>query len=271
MADAQNTDQIPPEQRLQETLSRYEEQGVRQVKLGLTDIDGVIRGKYVGLSKFASLLSKQGGFCDCVFGWDMDDQLYEAGDYTGWHSGFPDTGYRLQVDTERWLAEEGCPYFIAEFVERDDSDHPLCPRTRLRSVLQRMGARGLTVRAGFEYEFFVFNETPHSIRDKGYRNLTPITPETLAIQCCVRRPWRLNFRSSWIIAQIFNASLKACTVKPGRVFGKPLWFRRRVWRQQTERRCSKPWPRVTFNGGTCWQPLWLSGRWTTRVKAVIYI
>ena len=27
MADAQNTDQIPPEQRLQETLSRYEEQG----------------------------------------------------------------------------------------------------------------------------------------------------------------------------------------------------------------------------------------------------
>ena len=101
MVDAQNTDQIPPEQRLQETLTRYEQQGVRQVKLGLTDIDGVIRGKYVGLSKFASLLSKQGGFCDCVFGWDMDDQLYEAGDYTGWHSGFPDTGYRLQVDTER--------------------------------------------------------------------------------------------------------------------------------------------------------------------------
>ena len=25
-------------------------------------------------------------------------------------------------------------------------------------------------------EFFIFNETPHSIRDKGYRNLTPITP-----------------------------------------------------------------------------------------------
>ena len=176
MADSQNTDRASSDQRLQETLARYEELGVRQVKLGLTDIDGVIRGKYVGLRKFASLLTKQGGFCDCVFGWDMDDQLYDAGDYTGWHSGFPDTGFRLQVDTERWLAEEECPYFIAEFVERDDSDHPLCPRTRLRSVLERMGAQGLTVRAGFEYEFFVFNETPHSIRDKGYRNLTPITP-----------------------------------------------------------------------------------------------
>ena len=131
-------------QRLQETLARYQELGVRQVKLGLTDIDGVIRGKYVGLQKFAGLMQKQGGFCDCVFGWDIDDQLYDAGTYTGWHSGFPDTGYRLLVESERWLAEEECPYFIAEFAERDGTDHPLCPRTRLRRVLTRV------YRAGFE-------------------------------------------------------------------------------------------------------------------------
>jgi glutamine synthetase len=144
--------------------------------LGLTDIDGVIRGKYVGLQKFASLLTKQGGFCDCVFGWDMNDELYEGGDYTGWHSGFPDTGFRLLVDTERWLAEEDCPYFVAEFVERDGSDHGLCPRTRLRQVLERLRGKGLSARAGFEYEFFIFNETPHSVREKGYRDLTPISP-----------------------------------------------------------------------------------------------
>jgi glutamine synthetase len=171
-------EQIPakPPQRLQETLARYQELGVRQVKLGLTDIDGVIRGKYVGLQKFAGLMHKQGGFCDCVFGWDLDDQLYDAGTYTGWHSGFPDTGYRLLVESERWLAEEECPYFIAEFVQRDGSDHPLCPRTRLRTVLDNLAEQGLAVRAGFEYEFFLFDETPHSIRDKGYRNLTPISP-----------------------------------------------------------------------------------------------
>ena len=170
--------QIPanPPQRLQETLARYQELGVRQVKLGLTDIDGVIRGKYVWLQKCAGLMHKQGGFCDCVFGWDIDDQLYDAGTYTGWHSGFPDTGYRLLVESERWLAEEECPYFIAEFVQRDGSDHPLCPRTRLRTVLDNLAEQGLAVRAGFEYEFFLFDETPHSIRDKGYRNLTPISP-----------------------------------------------------------------------------------------------
>ena len=70
---------------LEHKLAQYKERDVFQVKLGLTDIDGVIRGKYVGLEKFASLLSNQGGFCDCVFGWDVDDQLYDAGRYTGWH------------------------------------------------------------------------------------------------------------------------------------------------------------------------------------------
>ena len=80
------------------------------------------------------------------------------------------------MESERWLAEEECPYFIAEFVQRDGSDHPLCPRTRLRTVLDNLAEQGLAVRAGFEYEFFLFDETPHSIRDKGYRNLTPISP-----------------------------------------------------------------------------------------------
>ena len=161
---------------LQQKVAHYADRGVSQVKLGLTDIDGVIRGKYVGIDKFISLLKKQGGFCDCIFGWDVDDQLYDAGSYTGWHTGFPDTSFRLLVETERWLPDENCPYFIGEFVGPDGTDHPLCPRTRLKNVLTEYAAMGLSVRSGFEYEFFVFAETPHSVRDKGYRGLTPLTP-----------------------------------------------------------------------------------------------
>ncbi|TNF84244.1 MAG: glutamine synthetase, partial [Gammaproteobacteria bacterium] len=147
----------------------------------LTDMDGVLRGKYVGLDKFQGLLEKGGGFCDCVFGWDVDDQLYDAGRFTGWHTGFPDAKYRLITESERWLEGEGCPLFLGEFVadasgEGKAADHPLCPRTRLRNVLESLAARGLHMHAGFEYEFFVFRETPHSVREKGYRNLTPLTP-----------------------------------------------------------------------------------------------
>jgi glutamine synthetase len=35
---------------------------------------------------------------------------------------------------------------------------------------------GFDASAAFEYEFFLFNETPDSVREKGFRDLQPITP-----------------------------------------------------------------------------------------------
>ena len=161
---------------LAQKLTQYHEKGVTKVKLGLTDIDGVLRGKYVGLDKFAGLMEKGGGFCDCVFGWDVDDQLYDESRYTGWHTGFPDAQYRLVVASERWLPDENCPFFLGEFVAQDDGAHPICPRSILNRVLTRLQAHDMCVRSGFEYEFFVFQEDPHTVRDKGYRDLRPLTP-----------------------------------------------------------------------------------------------
>jgi glutamine synthetase len=43
-------------------------------------------------------------------------------------------------------------------------------------MLERLAGHGLTMKSGFEFEFFVFAETSHSLRDKGYRNLQPLTP-----------------------------------------------------------------------------------------------
>ena len=168
----------PQDETLDAKLAAYRERGVRQVMLGLADIDGVLRGKYVSLAKFASLLRKGGGFCDCVFGWDVDDQLYDSGPEapTGWHTGFPDARYRLVVASERALPG-GSPYFIGEFVgQADEEAHPVCPRAVLRRVLARAAKAGLTAKAGFEYELFVFRETPSSARAKGYRDLVPFTP-----------------------------------------------------------------------------------------------
>lgn len=161
---------------LAQKLEQYRERGVSKVKLGLSDIDGVIRGKYVSIDKFTSLMQKQGGFCDCVLGWDVNDQLYDQSTFTGWHTGFPDAAFRLVSASERWLQDENCPYFVAEFVNADDSSHPICPRSLLNRVLARLADQGFAVRSGFEYEFFVFSEDPHSVRDKGFRDLRPLTP-----------------------------------------------------------------------------------------------
>ena len=126
-------------------LKEYKDKGISRIKVGITDIDGVIRGKYISLKKFESILNSTGGFCDCVFGWDVADSLYDNGvAFTGWHTAYPDALFKIDISTERWLEEERTPYFIADFVANDgESSHDICPRNLLKKVLKRAESMGL--------------------------------------------------------------------------------------------------------------------------------
>lgn len=159
-------------------IATYKKEGINRVKLGVTDIDGVIRGKYISLDKFESIACDTSGFCDCVLGWDVADELYDNATFTGWHTAFPDALYRLDLTSERRLQDEkNIPYFIGQFVAADrESLHPICPRSLLQRVLDRAAGLGFGARMAFEYEFFVFNETAQSARDKNYQNLVPLSP-----------------------------------------------------------------------------------------------
>jgi glutamine synthetase len=143
-------------------------------KVGVFDIDGIFRGKYLAPGKLASALEKGFGFCDVVLGWDSSDQLYDNVAFTGWHTAYPDAEVRLLPETERAIPfEGGMPLLLGEFAGRAEA---ICPRGLLRRVLDRAAAMGFRVKAAAEFEFFVFDETPQSVRDKGYRDLKPITP-----------------------------------------------------------------------------------------------
>lgn len=143
-------------------------------KVGVFDIDGIFRGKYLAPEKLESALAKGFGFCDVVLGWDSADQLYDNVSFTGWHTAYPDAEVRLLPETERAMPfEGGMPLILGEFAGRAEA---VCPRGTLRRVLDRAAAMGCKVKAAAEFEFFVFEETPQSVREKGYRNLKPITP-----------------------------------------------------------------------------------------------
>ncbi len=167
----------PSSQSAEQLLARFRADGISRVKVGVTDVDGVIRGKYISIDKFASIATDTAGFCDCIMGWDVDDQLYDNGTFTGWHTAFPDALYRLDLESERKLTDEGgIPYFIGEFVAADRTSlHPICPRSRLKRVIEMAGEMGFGARMAFEYEFFIFNETARSVREKHYRNLIPLS------------------------------------------------------------------------------------------------
>lgn len=143
-------------------------------KVAVVDIDGVLRGKYMERSKFSSALRKGFGFCDVVVGWDSSDQLYDNGHLSGWHTGYQDATARLDLSTVRVSPFEPDTVFVlGDFV---GPYAEACSRTILKRVVERARQMGFVARAGIEYEFFVFNETPESVRQKGYRNLQPLTP-----------------------------------------------------------------------------------------------
>lgn len=154
-----------------------EARGLSHVKVGMFDIDGVMLGKYMGREKFFASLEKGFAFCDVVLGWDSKDELYDNVRFTGWHTGYPDAPLRIVPESCREVPAEGdMLLFLAEF---EGPAEAICPRGLLRRVLARAEAMGFTARAALEYEFFLFQETPESVREKGFRNLRPFTPDMM--------------------------------------------------------------------------------------------
>jgi glutamine synthetase len=151
-----------------------EQRNLSHIKVGVFDIDGILRGKYMSRAKFLSALENGYGFCDVVLGWDCQDQLYDNVRFTGWHTGYPDAPVRILPDSCRPLPfEDDGLLFLCEFT---DLAEQVCPRAVLRKVLERARKLGFEAYAGFEYEVFFFNETPESVRAKNYRDLKPMAP-----------------------------------------------------------------------------------------------
>jgi glutamine synthetase len=156
---------------LQTIRELFDKHQVQRVKLGAFDIDCTLRGKYISLDKFWSAADSGSGFCDVIFGWDIGDVLYDNAKVTGWHTGFPDAITRIDLNTFRLIPwEPGTAFFLLDFVNVAG----IAPRQVLQQVIGKAGQ----YRACFsvEYEFFFFRETPQSLREKHYRNLTPLSP-----------------------------------------------------------------------------------------------
>ena len=157
-----------------EAMAYVRERGLSEVKVGIFDVDGVFRGKYMARDKFEGALEKGFGFCNVVFGWDSNDQLYDNSSLAGWHNGYKDVEARFVPDTMRTIPfEDDIPLFIAEFAGEAEA---VCPRGTLKRVLARAKDMGYAVAAAAEFEFFLFEETPHSVREKRYRDMKNITP-----------------------------------------------------------------------------------------------
>ena len=156
-------------------LAAVRKSGANKVKVACSDMDGVLRGKYLHKDKFAGAAVDGFGFCDVVFGWDVADHPYDNATVTGWQHGFPDALARLDLNTHRNVPwDGGIDFFLGEFINADGTPYPVCPRQTLKRVLARAEKLGFQVMAGMEFEWFNFLETPQSWAAK-----KGVAPETL--------------------------------------------------------------------------------------------
>jgi glutamine synthetase len=191
-------------------LAAVRASGAGKVKVAVSDIDGILRGKYLHRDKFFGAAKGGFGFCDVVFGWDAHDVCYDNTQVTGWQHGFPDALARLDLGTARHVPwDSGVPFFLGEFVNADGSPYPVCPRQVLKRVLARAAKLGFEPMAGMEFEWFNFAETPQSWAAK-----RGVAPEP-----------------------------RACTPRPGPASTRRRSPSRARWSRPTARSCSRPEPR----------------------------
>ena len=160
-----------------EILQYVKEHPSGKVKIAFSDIDGILRGKYISAEKFTSVVVNGLGFCNVIFGWDAGDVVYDNVQYTGWHTGYPDCPATIDTNTFRKIPwENDVPFFLGELKDKKGDPSPVCPRQLLKKITAEANKQGFSPFFSQEFEWYNFAETPQTANDKQFKNLTPLTP-----------------------------------------------------------------------------------------------
>jgi glutamine synthetase len=139
-----------------------------------TNLDGLAVGKYIHRSKFVRTLPLGHGIADIALAMNPAG----APHMTFWHEFrqgvFGDIC--LMPDLTTLVPDGNDPnvgHCIGDFVLPDGREIPMCPRTTLKRMVERLAGLGFAARMTFELEFYLFEESFAQAREKRYQDLTP--------------------------------------------------------------------------------------------------
>jgi glutamine synthetase len=124
----------------------------------------VFRHKKVDREKALKLAGDGYPFCDVLYLWDTEEEVYGGGMFRDQDAALDPTSIRS------WPFAENEAIILADFTGNFGQ---LSGRNQLINQLERAEKLGFDVNAAFEFEFNLFDETPQTAREKGFRNLTP--------------------------------------------------------------------------------------------------
>lgn len=157
-----------------------EQHGIETVKLGTPDIDGVYRGKRLGVKQFLDGCEGEGfAQCDVIFGWDIAEEVIDGQQLAigSADTGFADVLLRPDLATFRIVPwEPATAAVVADVYDEHGGLVPQSPRTALRRVLDRASRLGYTAMMAVELEMRIFREDQESVRAKNFTGLRPLNP-----------------------------------------------------------------------------------------------
>jgi glutamine synthetase len=187
-----------------------------RIKIAVSDIDGVLRGKYISSEKFLSAVENGLGFCNVIFGWDAGDVVYDNVSYTGWHTGYPDCPAVIDINTFRKIPwEHDVPFFLGELTDEKGDPSSVCPRQLLKKIITQSNEQGFTPLFSQEFEWYNFAETPQSASDKQFKNLTPLTPGMFGYSILRASSENLYFADLFDWLKKFNVPLEGIHTETG--------------------------------------------------------
>ncbi len=167
----------PAEVRTPDDVRRIlEERDAEHVTIAMTDMQGLLRGKYISRNKLLSVLDNGWGLAPLNLALDLDDVIMQAPGIADGSDGFADGSARLLPATCReipWEAPQRNLLFLAEY---SDQTEAICPRAVYRRIEQKARDMGFQPYHALEYEFTLFQESALSAFEKGYRDLKLATP-----------------------------------------------------------------------------------------------
>lgn len=148
-----------------------------RVKIAASDIDGILRGKFIHQEKLISALEHGFGFCSVIFGWDCNDACYDISKVSGTHNGYPDAIAKIDQATKRIIPwQDDAHFYLADFYDQNYEPLQVCPRQVLKRQIAKAENAGFAAMFGLEFEWFNFLETPDSLREKNFCELKTFTP-----------------------------------------------------------------------------------------------
>jgi len=152
------------------------EREVKHIHVGLTDISGQLRGKYISAEGFLEALHKGLPLTHNCAAADFCDQILPVDGLTRGDVRFGDGHVRIVPESCRVIPWEQPHRNLFFLLEYDDKGAAFDARALLARVLARGRDMGFRAFYSCELEFRLFEETSLSLRQKHYQGLAPFLP-----------------------------------------------------------------------------------------------